>query len=51
MQTIALLADGRPASCAHQSMPMQQAAEAHRQLDSGNVHERDYSSPRSAWRG
>ena len=25
---------------AHQSMPMQQAAEAHRQLESGTVHER-----------
>ena len=25
---------------AHESMPMQQAAEAHRQLESGNVHER-----------
>jgi len=25
---------------AHKSMPMQQAAEAHRQLESGTVHER-----------
>jgi NADPH:quinone reductase-like Zn-dependent oxidoreductase len=39
-QTIALLADGRLRLRAHQSMPMQQAAEAHRQLESGNVHER-----------
>jgi len=27
-------------ACAHHSMPMQQAAEAHRQLESGAVHER-----------
>jgi hypothetical protein len=26
--------------CARQTMPMQQAAEAHRQLESGTVHER-----------
>ena len=39
-ETIALLADGRLRLRAHQSMPMQQAAEAHRQLESGNVHER-----------
>ena len=37
---IALLADGRLRLRAHQSMPMQQAAEAHRQLESGKVHER-----------
>src|ERR1700756_1857190 len=39
-ETIALLADGRLRLRAHTSMPMQQAAEAHRQLESGNVHER-----------
>jgi Zinc-binding dehydrogenase len=39
-ETIALLADGRLRLRAHQSMPMQQAADAHRQLESGNVHER-----------
>src|SRR5712671_816042 len=39
-QTIALLADGRLRLRAHTSMPMQQAAEAHRQLESGTVHER-----------
>jgi NADPH:quinone reductase-like Zn-dependent oxidoreductase len=39
-ETIALLANGRLRLRAHQSMPMQQAAEAHRQLESGNVHER-----------
>src|SRR6266481_1315073 len=39
-ETIALLADGRLRLRAHKSMPMQQAAEAHRQLDSGTVHER-----------
>jgi NADPH:quinone reductase-like Zn-dependent oxidoreductase len=38
--TIALLADGRLRLRAHQSMPMQQAAEAHRQLETGTVHER-----------
>jgi hypothetical protein len=27
-------------ACARTSMPMQQAAEAHRQLESGNVHQR-----------
>src|SRR6266481_5721834 len=36
----ALLADGLLRLRAHQSMPMQQAAEAHRQLESGTVHER-----------
>ena len=39
-ETIALLADGRLRLRAHKSMPMQQAADAHRQLESGNVHER-----------
>src|SRR5207245_11558847 len=39
-ETIALLADGRLRLRAHTSMPMQQAAQAHRQLESGNVHER-----------
>ena len=37
---IALLADGRLRLRAHTSMPMQEAAEAHRQLESGTVHER-----------
>src|ERR1700674_2208890 len=39
-ETIAQLAAGRLRLRAHQSMPMQQAAEAHRQLESGTVHER-----------
>ena len=39
-ETIALLADGRLRLRAHTSMPMQKAAEAHRQLESGTVHER-----------
>jgi NADPH:quinone reductase-like Zn-dependent oxidoreductase len=39
-ETIALLADGKLRLRAHQTMPMQQAAEAHRQLESGAVHER-----------
>jgi NADPH:quinone reductase-like Zn-dependent oxidoreductase len=39
-ETIALLADGRLRLRAHKSMPMQQAAEAHRQLESGDVRER-----------
>src|SRR6266516_661212 len=39
-ETIALLADGQLRLRAHTSMPMQQAAEAHRQLESGTVHER-----------
>jgi NADPH:quinone reductase-like Zn-dependent oxidoreductase len=39
-ETIALLADGRLRLRAHQSMPMQQAAEAHRQLETGTVHQR-----------
>ena len=39
-ETMALLADGRLRLRAHKSMPMQEAAEAHRQLEGGNVHER-----------
>jgi NADPH:quinone reductase-like Zn-dependent oxidoreductase len=39
-ETIALLADGCLRLRAHQSVPMQQAAEAHRQLESGTIHER-----------
>ncbi len=39
-ETIALLADGRLRLRAHRTLPMQQAAAAHRQLESGNVHER-----------
>ena len=39
-ETIALLADGRLRLRAHQTRPMQQAAEAHRQLESGTVHQR-----------
>jgi NADPH:quinone reductase-like Zn-dependent oxidoreductase len=39
-QTITLLADGRLRLRAHKSMPMGQAAQAHRQLESGHVHER-----------
>jgi len=39
-ETIAMLADGRLRLRAHTTMPMQQAAEAHRQLESGTVHER-----------
>jgi NADPH:quinone reductase-like Zn-dependent oxidoreductase len=39
-ETIALLAQGRLRLRAHKSMPMQQAAEAHRQLESGSIHER-----------
>src|SRR5260370_853560 len=39
-EAIALLADGRLRLRAHTTMPMQQAAEAHRQLESGSVHER-----------
>jgi len=37
---IALLAEGRLRLRANKSMPMQQAADAHRQLESGTVHER-----------
>src|SRR5579863_495538 len=39
-ETMALLAQGRLRLRAHQPMPMPQAAEAHRELESGNVHER-----------
>jgi NADPH:quinone reductase-like Zn-dependent oxidoreductase len=39
-ETIALLAEGRLRLRAHQTMPLQQAAEAHRQLESGTVRER-----------
>jgi NADPH:quinone reductase-like Zn-dependent oxidoreductase len=39
-ETIALLAEGRLRLRAHTTMPMQQAAEAHRQLESGTVHQR-----------
>ncbi len=39
-EAMALLAEGRLRLRAHKSMPMQQAAEAHRQLEGGNVHER-----------
>jgi NADPH:quinone reductase-like Zn-dependent oxidoreductase len=39
-QTIALLADGRLRLRAHKSMPMQRAAEAHRELENGNAHQR-----------
>jgi NADPH:quinone reductase-like Zn-dependent oxidoreductase len=39
-EAIALLADGRLRLRAHTTMPMQQAAEAHRQLESGTVHQR-----------
>jgi NADPH:quinone reductase-like Zn-dependent oxidoreductase len=39
-EAIALLAGGRLRLRAHASMPMQEAAEAHRQLESGNIRER-----------
>ena len=39
-ETIALLADGRLRLRAHKTMPLQEAAQAHRQLESGQVHER-----------
>jgi NADPH:quinone reductase-like Zn-dependent oxidoreductase len=39
-ETMPLLADGRLRLRARKSMPAQQAAEAHRQLESGNIHER-----------
>jgi len=39
-ETIVLLADGGLRLRAHKTMPMQQAAQAHSQLESGNVHER-----------
>jgi NADPH:quinone reductase-like Zn-dependent oxidoreductase len=38
--TIALLAEGRLRLRAHTAMPVQQAAQAHRQLESGTVRER-----------
>jgi hypothetical protein len=39
-EAIALLADGRLRLRAHKSMPIGQADEGHRQLESSNVHER-----------
>jgi len=39
-ETVALLADGKLRLRAHTTMPMQQAPEAHRQLESGIVHQR-----------
>jgi len=39
-ETMPLLAEGKLRLRAHTTMPMQQAAEAHRQLESGTVHER-----------
>ena len=39
-ETMAMLAGGKLRLHAHQTMPMPQAAEAHRQLESGTVHER-----------
>jgi NADPH:quinone reductase-like Zn-dependent oxidoreductase len=39
-ETIALLAGGRLRLRDRKSMPMQQAAEAHRQLESGIIHQR-----------
>src|SRR5580692_6415830 len=39
-QTMTLLAHGKLRLRAHHTMPMPQAAEAHRQLESGTVHER-----------
>jgi NADPH:quinone reductase-like Zn-dependent oxidoreductase len=39
-QTMTLLAEGRLRLRAHQTMPMQQAADAHRQLETGTVHQR-----------
>ena len=41
LKEMALLAEGRLRLRAHKSMPMQQAAEAHRELESGNLHERE----------
>jgi NADPH:quinone reductase-like Zn-dependent oxidoreductase len=38
--TMSLLADGRLRLRVHTSMPIRHAAEAHRELESGNVHER-----------
>ena len=39
-QTIALLGDGRLRLRAHRTMPMREAAEAHRRLEGGNARER-----------
>ena len=39
-QAMTLLAEGRLRLRAHQTMPMQQAADAHRQLETGTVHQR-----------
>jgi NADPH:quinone reductase-like Zn-dependent oxidoreductase len=39
-ETMALLADGKLRLRAHQTMPIQQAADAHRQLETGTVHKR-----------
>jgi NADPH:quinone reductase-like Zn-dependent oxidoreductase len=39
-ETMPLLADGRLRLRAHKTRPMRQAADAHRQLESGTVHER-----------
>jgi NADPH:quinone reductase-like Zn-dependent oxidoreductase len=39
-ETMALLVAGRLRLRTHTSMPMRQAAEAHRQLESGTVHQR-----------
>jgi D-arabinose 1-dehydrogenase-like Zn-dependent alcohol dehydrogenase len=39
-EVLALLADGKLRLRAHQTMPIQQAADAHRQLETGTVHKR-----------
>jgi NADPH:quinone reductase-like Zn-dependent oxidoreductase len=39
-EAMAMLAEGRLRLRAHKTLPLPQAAEAHRQLESGNVHER-----------
>jgi NADPH:quinone reductase-like Zn-dependent oxidoreductase len=44
-ETMALLADGKLRLRAHQTMPMQQAAEAHRRLETGTVHQRIILTP------
>jgi NADPH:quinone reductase-like Zn-dependent oxidoreductase len=44
-ETIVLLADGRLRLRAHQSMPMQQAPQAHHQLERGTVHKRIILTP------
>jgi NADPH:quinone reductase-like Zn-dependent oxidoreductase len=44
-QTMTLLAGGTLRLRAHQVMPMAQAAEAHRQLESGTVHQRIILTP------